>query len=252
MATGWPTIADGAIYGVTRAGDLVATDLASGAERWRLPNGGHWWNPPAVHAGVVYNHVGSEVMAVHARDGRILWRTALDPLRRSVGPVAAGHGPVHVLATRHQRERFQSVSDDAVVTFDAIGGDEVDRLGVPRSPGSIMAPTVSAFTADGAHLYATLTEGAVVALDLESGDLRWRVDVGPEELHPPVLHGDTLYIAGSRRLMALDSATGASQWTLHADEWHIATQPAVDSGIVYVNTTAGFYAFAPDDSTTQR
>ena len=70
-----PVVAAGAVFVPTWKG-LVALDLASGEEKWRVGNDGSWTTAPAVHEGTVYVGHADETgfVALDASDGSEQWR----------------------------------------------------------------------------------------------------------------------------------------------------------------------------------
>ncbi len=79
--------------------------------------------------------------------------------------------------------------------------------------------------------------------------MRWRrslADSQRERLGPPVLDGNTVFVAGARTgLHALDAWTGDRRWTV--DEARSSSSPAVVDGLVLVNGSNGLIAVSADD-----
>ena len=70
-----PAIADGTVYVVSSAGDLLALDLASGQPRWKYSSGGEVGeSSPAVGGGAAFfGDLGGTVHAVNVKDGSRRW-----------------------------------------------------------------------------------------------------------------------------------------------------------------------------------
>jgi outer membrane protein assembly factor BamB len=113
---------------------------------------------------------------------------------------------------------------------------------------------------DADRIYVPIQPEEIVALDRATGAKVWTHDV--ETNWPPVLGGDTLYIAASDEIHALDPATGQERWRVPYDKPMIAPLVAVvpdgirdqGSGIRQAQTTLiGVFdkgtviAFAADD-----
>lgn len=105
-------------------------------------------------------------------------------------------------------------ADGAPLWAVRVGGTHVDQYGGPRA-----TPTV-----DGDRLYATSTDGDLVALDSATGALRWRKSLprdfgaptpGWQFAESPLVDGDRVVITpGARRaaMVALDKMTGREIW----------------------------------------
>jgi outer membrane protein assembly factor BamB len=90
--------------------------------------------------------------------------------------------------------------------------------------------------------YFGLDGGEVVALSETDGSERWRVDLATSgAISTPTVANGMVYaavgvgdVASDRRLVALDAATGAIQWTYVSPLNEILYSPAVVDGIAYV------------------
>jgi len=73
---------------------------------------------------------------------------------------------------------------------------------------------------DASRVYLPIQPEEIVALDRSTGAKIWARDI--ESSWPPVLAGDTLYIAASDEIHALDPATGQQRWRVPYDKPMIA------------------------------
>ncbi|WP_312907307.1 PQQ-like beta-propeller repeat protein [Natronosalvus caseinilyticus] len=87
------------------------------------------------------------------------------------------------------------------------------------------------------------------ALDAETGDIEWQVDV--EAQYRPTVLEDTLYLGGEGKVTAFDTADGSVRWqrTFDTDEW-LASPSAVD-GSVYVVAGGTCYALDAADGSVR-
>jgi outer membrane protein assembly factor BamB len=75
-------------------------------------------------------------------------------------------------------------------------------------------------------------DGEVVALNADTGKIRWRLRIGPTESSPLVDHG-TVYVGDwNGKLWALSAASGATRWTFQAGD-KIKDGVALAGGRVY-------------------
>lgn len=69
---------------------------------------------------------------------------------------------------------------------------------------------------DGVSIYLPLDSGAVVAVDADTGVVRWTADGAVTRL-PPAADGTSVYVVRDRELSALDAATGTERWRIAFD-----------------------------------
>jgi outer membrane protein assembly factor BamB len=87
-------------------------------------------------------------------------------------------------------------------------------------------------------------EGPLLALDAESGGIRFSVGVGAGVNRPPALAGGTLYVGATDGRLSAAPANGCgahfcrTSWTT-ATASEITAQPAVAGGVVYVGSADG-------------
>jgi outer membrane protein assembly factor BamB len=142
-----------------------------------------------------------KVVALSARDGRVLWESAVG----GAIDAAAAHDP--------RRGRIYIGSDDGTLrAFDASSGAVAWTY---RARGSIeRAPAL-----DGDALYVTTSADRIVSLDAETGKFRWQYDREPPEgftIHghagPRVAGGLVLTGFSDGFLVALQTGTGELVW----------------------------------------
>ncbi|MFC7192459.1 PQQ-binding-like beta-propeller repeat protein [Halocatena marina] len=94
---------------------------------------------------------------------------------------------------------------------------------------------------DGSAVYL-VSDDSVRALDAESGELRWRVDLPGIESIPTLTDG-TLYVALEDGLAALDSTTGNERFRVTVpDSGTVSTSPIVAGDAVYLAFDQTLYA----------
>jgi len=86
----------------------------------------------------------------------------------------------------------------------------------------------------GERVYAVLTSGAALALQLGDGTLAWQTPVGPagQPLSGPVSDGERLYVGARDGLYALALADGHAVWHFPTARW-VEAAPVVAGGVVY-------------------
>jgi outer membrane protein assembly factor BamB len=156
-------------------------------------------------------------------DGSEAWSHTLSGAAKAVASPAIGAQSVF------------GITDASVVTaFDAGAGTQRWRVRVSDVLGAFPgSPTVA-----GGLVYAVPYE--LVALDQQTGAVRWaRRNVGCFLCSPAVANG-TLYISGGpavgKRFLALDAATGAERWAFRPQagrNFGWSASPAVSGGRVF-------------------
>lgn len=210
---GWgePALDAGSAYVLTRSHQVVAFDLATGLERWRVETGG----PGEAPFGSVVRLTGSSVIvgddAVIALDritGSTRWRFVP---RQGHGAgiflgdaddrlVVAGStsGHIYVLDTATGRLRWTArlVEADSAAVFQPVLLDEAVLVAYTAF-GRRLGGGVAAYRRDGRRLWRTrLPDGKGVA-------------------GPPQVDGETVVVAGTDGVIeGLDSRNGRRQWTL--------------------------------------
>lgn len=226
------------------ASDLLALDLAWAA---RLDS------PPVARPVAAEHHVylalGShQVVALSLQDGREIWRADVAPL--------------HGLATGEQRVFV--VADGLIAAFDGATGSSVwrreyatadvsptwrsgwliagtqsgDLLALRARDGSevwrrsLGAPLRHPVSIDGDRAYAALDDGSLVALDVTTGAVHWRIQTAG--LAGPVLGaGDRVYAGAEDNFFyALDAVDGRRRWRWRTGG-DVIGLPALDERRVY-------------------
>jgi hypothetical protein len=170
-----PVMGGGAVYVATETGDGVITsiDLHTGKRRWQS-RVGTVAAPMVLRDTILYAATrGGVLLALNTRDGRTEWSRVAAQSR--AGP----------LVTRS----FVAVPGliDSLFVFEAGTGRPIARVSIPTA---VIAPL--AMISD-SLIVASSPEGAVFALELPSGEVRWRVDTRESIPGGPVVHGDTVF-----------------------------------------------------------
>lgn len=214
---------------------LAAIDVRSGLERWKTPPGtgktpsGTGVHPSAHANGyVVGRAIGREgsFRAVDAATGATEWTRDLRFGRgRRSGPCIAGDtvycgtGPLYAL----------NLDDGTTRWSQSLGTTDAEVLPV----------------SDGSKVYLALGEtGRVLALDADTGDPSWSVDI-PEVVggSAPALVDGTLYVGLERGVVALDASSGEERFRVRKPETaNLTNSPVVIDGTLYVVLDRTLYA----------
>ena len=198
---------------------------------WTYEADGPFWGSPVVANGTVYvGGVDSSVYAIDAETGTERWSFTTD--HRVEGTPAVADGTVYI-----------GSYDMHLYALDATTGEQRwarDLGGLIRGSPTVEAGTV--YIGVGCHNLACAPfaeeagvskQGAIYALDAESGATNWRYPVDGEVVSTPATNGGTLYIGASdEKLYALDVASGNPEWTYEAEDM-VWSSPALAFETLY-------------------
>lgn len=213
--------------------ELVALEVAGGAERWRVRFGGAVGTVPLVLDDlVVAGGRDGSVLALDRDDGRVRWRvqTAGDVLTAPVaadGAVLFGSrdGYLYAVGASDGAERWRRQLD-VIHGSPAVAGELVlvpsrnDTLwAVSAAGGEIVwsAPT-SDWAVSDPVVWRDLVllgscDGVFQAFDLATGAERWRLATGGDIWFRPMVDAGRVYFgSGDHHLYAADAATGRELW----------------------------------------
>lgn len=240
-ASYWPAFAR------TAANDVVAADRSGPRPPFRKT----WTydaandadgsaHPPVVADGrVFFGDGGQHVYAVDLADGSLRWKVNLDVgLRNS--PVVAADGRVCVVT-----------ADGRISALDPGTGEKTYVASTERDPYGPAEVTSSPAVRDGTLV---VQQGDTVqAVDLDSGEHRWRVggvDPVPQSVVFAVADGHVVIPKSQGALVAVDLATGEEAWRLgpgYADGTFFEN-PVAAGGTVYLTSHRTGFSDHPDRS----
>ena len=250
-------------------GHVYSFDLASGDVRWKVPlSRGVATTPLRIGDRVVAVSAEGEVVAVDANRGTVLWRKApagrLQPLPFIPSPAASS------------KRLFMADNTNRLFAIDAATGATVWRttLGARANTAVVVAgKSVIVGTEDG-HLHwiaadsgavkkrirlqegrpygtpilappllfvlAQAARSSLVALDAESGAVRWKQETPKEwtTYRPLVTGGDVIVGNQEKNLCAFDRRSGAPRWCAAVGQIPRGLGISGD-GVLYVGSLSG-------------
>ena len=239
--TSSPTVAEGVVYQGTGRGTLVALELESGELRWSHPVGGGLSGSLIVGKAVIVGSSKGTVTALDRDSGRALWTTKLDGEVRGApldigGAIAVGtsSGTVSLLSPKDGEAIWQasglghvnrSLAGDGrmvivpaepgrLIALDLSTGDQLWTAALAPD-GGVGSPSIGrglVFTATG--LDGEPGSQAIVAVDIDTGVVRWRwASPTGDPVYSPAL-GDRMSYSVSEAgfAIALDPRDGHEAW----------------------------------------
>lgn len=261
-------VGDGAVFAADSSGNLSSFDLATGETRWSMPVGatGGWM---VVVDGLVYLATDDGFLGVAADDGSVRWTW-----QPSVSSVRHGTvvGDTAFIATNDGQFHAVSLADGT------------ERWSVQVISGAATSPSISGDTVYiGAQQDGPEPNGELYAVDIASGEIRWRYrppsgdQIGscivsdgtlyaptysdglfafdaqgnilwnaptPEGFCPLAKAGEVIYLFGGRALSALGASDGRKLWEMDLGAF-TRSGPVVTGGLAILGDDAGVvHAFA--------
>lgn len=207
---------------------LAAVDAVSGIERWRTRAGSGVYPKAYAQESIIGRVLDREnvVGAVDAASGSMQWTRDIN--LNDVAPpgpcitnetIYCGAGPLYAL----------NLADGSTQWTRSLGTTEADIKPI----------------SDGPTVYLAINEtNRVLALDAQTGDVRWRTNIdGIPDNSAPVLTDETLYVALKYGIVALDPATGNERFRVRLSETEgFTTSPIVTGDTLYVSIDKTLYA----------
>lgn len=236
-----PLSVDGRVAAVSAGGEVFAADPRKGEIVWQKAPAGALKAQPSIpspaYAGkrIFVADNTTKVVALDAATGATVWRKAL-PARTSTALVVVGN--MLVLGT-----------EDGFMNWIGIDSGEVKkriRLEEGQPYGTpILAPPLLFVLAGGA-------KGNLIALDPESGAIRWKQQTPKEwTTYRPLVTGSTVIVGSEEKdLCAFDRTTGEVRWCRSVGQVPRGLGVSKD-GILYVGSLSGVvqaFRLAPADT----
>lgn len=234
--SGGVTVAGAHAYIGSEKAQIYALNTADGTIAWQTRVAGEALSRPVVSDGLVLVHTSNGILqALNESDGAVKWTVNLDmpslSLRGESAPTSAygaaivggDNGRVSaVLMQQGQMIWQQRISQ-------ATGATEIDRLSDVDTTPVVVNGVV----------YALAYNGNLTALDLRSGQIMWKRELG--SVNDFIVDGGRIYLVDQNdRLLALNTEGGVTLWT-QSDLLHRnLTAPALYNGYLVVGDSEGY------------
>jgi outer membrane protein assembly factor BamB len=203
------------VYATSGIGDVAAYDAATGAEIWRVrPAGPVRGAPTVANENVYVTTQDNQLFALNPADGKVRWNAAgtLETAgvfgtaapAASQGTVVAGFSSGELTAYRYENGR--------VLWQDALARTSISTAVSALS--DIDADPVI----DNGRVYAVGQGGRMVALELNTGQRLWEINVAG--ISTPWVIGEWIYVVTDQaQLLAIARATGRVKWMTQLPRW---------------------------------
>jgi len=215
---------------------VYSLNTADGTVAWQSKVAGEAISRPVISDGLVLIHTSNGILqALNQKDGSIAWSANLDmptlSLRGESAPAVAfgaaivggDNGRVSaVLMKEGQMIWQQRISEPS-------GATEIDRLSDVDTTPVIVNGVV----------YTVAYNGNLVAMDLRSGQIMWKREVG--SVNNIIVEGDRIYMVDQNdRVMALNTQGGVTVWTQSELLHRNLTAPVLYNGFIVVGDAEGY------------
>ncbi|ERT11543.1 outer membrane protein assembly factor BamB [Photorhabdus temperata subsp. temperata] len=236
LLSGGLTVAGNHLYVGTERAKVIALNTEDGQIAWESEVAGEALSRPVVSDGLVLIHTSNGMLqALNESDGKVQWSVNMDTpslsLRGESAPAVAygaaivggDNGRVNaVLISQGQLIWQQRISQVTSST-------EIGRLSDVDT-----TPVIS----EGV-IYAIAYNGNLVALDMRSGQILWKRDLG--SVNEMVVSGDRIYIVDQNdRVMSLRQSDGVTLWTQTKLQHRNLTAPEMYNGYLVVGDSEGY------------
>lgn len=236
LLSGGVTVDGAHVYIGSEKAQVYALNTSDGSIAWQSKAAGEVLSRPVVSDGLVLIHTSNgQLQAMNETDGALVWTVNLDmpalSLRGESAPsvafgaaiVGGDNGRVNaVLMKQGQLIWQQRISQ-------ATGATEIDRLSDVDTTPVIVNGVV----------YALAYNGNLTALDLRSGQIMWKRELG--SVNDFIVDANRIFLVDqSDRVIALNAEGGVTLWT-QSDLLHRnLTAPALYNGYLVVGDSEGY------------
>jgi len=236
LLSGGVTVAGGHVYVGSEKAQVYALNTNDGSKAWQTTAAGEVLSRPVVSDGLVLIHTSNgQLQALNESDGAVKWTVNLDmpalSLRGESAPapafgaaiVGGDNGRVSAIMLKEGQMIWQQRISQAT------GATEIDRLSDVDTTPVVVNGVV----------YTLAYNGNLTALDLRSGQIMWKRELG--SVNDFIVDGNRIYLVDQNdRVLALTTDGGVTLWT-NSDLLHRnLTSPALYNGSIVVGDSEGY------------
>jgi outer membrane protein assembly factor BamB len=205
---GGVSVGEGRLFATNGLGDVVALNVADGAEAWRAKPGGPLRGAPSVANDQVYVvSQDNQLFALSQTDGTVVWTQAGSVESQGVfgaaapasaqGTVVAGFSSGELNAYRYENGR-------------SLWADSLSRTSASTSVSSLADIDAEPVIESG-RAYAVGQGGRMVALEVTSGQRLWEQNIAG--ISTPAVAGEWLFVVtDDARLLCVARGSGKIRW----------------------------------------
>ncbi|WP_338804779.1 outer membrane protein assembly factor BamB [Xenorhabdus griffiniae] len=236
LLSGGLTVSGDRLYIGTEKAKVIALDATNGKVEWESTVAGEALSRPVVSDGFVLIHTGNGMLqALNETDGHIAWSVNLDTPALSVrgeSAPAVAYGAA-IVGSDNGRISAVLLSEGQLIWQQRIsqvtGSTEIDRLNDVD-----MTPVISDNV-----IYAIAYNGNLVAMDMRSGQIIWKRDLG--SVHDMVVTDSNIFVVDQDdRILSLRKSDGVTLWSQNDLLHRHLTAPEMYNGYLVVGDAEGY------------
>ncbi|CDM89155.1 outer membrane protein assembly factor BamB [Xenorhabdus bovienii] len=236
LLSGGLTVSGERLYVGTEQAKVIALDTTNGKVEWESNVAGEALSRPVVSDGLVLIHTGNGLLqALNETNGSAVWSVNMDTPSLSIRGESAPAVAYGAAIVGGDNGRISAVlmSQGQLIWQQRIaqmtGSTEIGRLN-----DIDMTPVIS-----NNIIYAIAYNGNLVAMDMRSGQLIWKRDIG--SVNEMVVTNDHIFIVDQNdRILSLRKSDGVTLWT-QSDLLHRnLTAPEMYNGYLVVGDAEGY------------
>ncbi|PHM46230.1 lipoprotein [Xenorhabdus mauleonii] len=236
LLSGGLTVSGDHLYVGTEKAKVIALNTANGEIAWESTVAGEALSRPVVDEGLVLIHTGNGMLqALNEANGKVLWSVNMDtpPLSvRGESAPATAYGAA-IVGGDNGRVSAVLLSQGQLIWQQRIsqltGTTDIDRLNDVD-----MTPVISNNV-----VYAIAYNGNLVAMDMRSGQIIWKRDLG--SVNDMVVTDDNIFIVDQEsRVLSLRKSDGVTLWVQDELLHRNLTAPEMYNGYLVVGDGEGY------------
>ncbi|WP_340621100.1 outer membrane protein assembly factor BamB [Xenorhabdus siamensis] len=236
LLSGGLTVLGDRLYIGTEKAKVIALNSTNGKVEWESQVAGEALSRPVVSDGLVLIHTGNGMLqALNENDGSIAWSINMDTPSLSVrgeSAPAVAYGAA-IVGGDNGRVSAVLLSQGQLIWQQRIsqvtGATEIDRLNDVD-----MTPVISDNV-----IYAIAYNGNLVAMDMRSGQIIWKRDLG--SVNDMVVTDNNIFIVDQDdRILSLRKSDGVTIWSQNNLLHRNLTAPEMYNGYLVVGDGEGY------------
>ncbi|WP_047683085.1 MULTISPECIES: outer membrane protein assembly factor BamB [Xenorhabdus] len=236
LLSGGLTVSGDRLYIGTEKAKVIALDSTNGKVEWESQVAGEALSHPVVSDGLVLIHTGNGMLqALNENDGSVAWSINMDTPSLSVRGESAPAIAYGAAIVGGDNGRISAVllSQGQLIWQQRIsqvtGATEIDRLNDVD-----MTPVISDNV-----IYAIAYNGNLVAMDMRSGQIIWKRDLG--SVNDMVVTDNNIFIVDQDdRILSLRKSDGVTIWSQNNLLHRNLTAPEMYNGYLVVGDGEGY------------